>query len=199
MTTQNHPLTLTVESKKLREIDMNIFTRIIDFLFNKDAKKPTVFQDVDDSAHYPFLVYGTLRPGGGNFEYFLADKDLTNIIDGVTLTGLTMYANGTAYPYAVQDEAGSIQGTLVYVSDEDYVEAQEGLDYLEGFYGFGDTTNHYDRKLVTFTHNGERITAWVYVAYRKRDYITEFLKVVPGGDWLAFAEANKTHHGTVWG
>lgn len=175
---------------------MNITTNIIDFLF---PKKPTVFQDVDDAGHYPFLVYGTLRPGGGNFEYFLAEKNITNIVDGVKLDGLTMYANANAYPYAVQDEAGSITATLVYVSAEDYADAQHDLDYLEGFYGFGDTTNHYDRKLVTFNHGRERITAWVYVAYRKRDYITEFLPLVPGGDWLAYAEANKTQHGTVWG
>jgi gamma-glutamylcyclotransferase (GGCT)/AIG2-like uncharacterized protein YtfP len=135
------------------------------------------------TERFPVLVYGTLRPTGGNYEHFL--EGYTTREEVVTITGFTMHAGmDSGFPYLVRGGDGTIVATLVYVDDEVYDGVIRGLDSLEG-YDKNRTNNHYDRITHTFDLNGEEVTAWIYVAgVRVAEEVVQTIPVLADGDWL---------------
>ena len=155
-------------------------------LFRKN--QPTSFADPNERINpdpIPFLVYGTLRPGGGNYENFFGDVRILDIRE-VTVPGLKMYALGVGYPYCVADENYTITGTLITVDPDDHLRALEGTGWLEGVRNVGNRNNHYDRKVITFQDGKQTIQAWVYLASEKSQISIQRqnLPVVENGDWL---------------
>lgn len=147
--------------------------------------------------HYPVsnesvLVYGTLRPGQGNYYNFLEGR--TERERTVTLKGFRMYA-GMGFPYIIQtDTDETIVADLIDLKADEYDETVRGLDMLEGYRGPG-KNNHYDRILVTVEDvDGTEVQAWIYVAHKSlhRD-IAENLPVLPGGDWSKLEEVREAH------
>lgn len=142
------------------------------------------------SKQLPVLVYGTLRPGQGNYYHFLEGRTLTE--RNVTLDGFRMYA-GLGFPYVIAGRPEeSIVATLIDIDPEQYEDTVMGLDMLEGYHGPGQR-NHYDREEITFTdENGEVITASMYVAHVSmyRD-INARLPILPGGDWVKHVEEKR--------
>jgi gamma-glutamylcyclotransferase (GGCT)/AIG2-like uncharacterized protein YtfP len=145
----------------------------------------------------PVLVYGTLRPTGGNYESFL--EGYTYQEQNVTLDGFTMYA-GSGYPYMVQGGDKTVVATLVYIDEFMYDSVLQRLDFLEGYHEGAEAVNHYNRIAHTFDLDGETITAWIYVA---SDYVAKILPkqypVIEHGDWLKHWEVReaewwKNHH-----
>lgn len=113
----------------------------------------------------PFFVYGTLRPLEGNHGWAVASYERFEH-DGVTLKGFDMFL-GRGFPYIVDgDEDSKVIGTLIEFSPEDFEQALEGLDALEGYHE--DPTykynNHYDRRIVKIEIDGEMVEAYTYVA-----------------------------------
>lgn len=141
----------------------------------------TTVQDIDSDVEYPVLVYGTLRPGCGNYRNFLEGRTVHE--ETVSVEGFAMHGR-SGFPYLLLGER-TIVGTLVYIAPDLYKRTLKGLDSLEGFYGVGQRMNHYDRKLVTFDFNDVTRKAWVYVANHalSRD-IQNQLPVIESGDWL---------------
>ena len=144
----------------------------------------TILSDPASNRQYPFLVYGTLRPGCGNYRGFLMGR--TESEETVQVNGFRMYGR-TAFPYLVATggEDDVVTCTLIKVPGSLYGQVLRELDSLEGFYTVGSTLNHYDRKLATFTVNGFLTCAWVYVA--SADVAREVVKETPlilSGDWL---------------
>lgn len=128
-----------------------------------------------------FLVYGTLRPGDGNYNHFLAGDTIFE--ENVQLEGFTMYA-GSGYPYLAYGN-NTVTATFVTVSDEKYEDVLRRLDMLEGFTSFDSNTNHYDRKLHTFILNGEEKQAWIYLASSwVHNDIRDTFPVLQSGDWI---------------
>jgi gamma-glutamylcyclotransferase (GGCT)/AIG2-like uncharacterized protein YtfP len=128
------------------------------------------------------LVYGTLRPGQGNYYNFLEGR--TERERTVTLTGYRMYA-GMGFPYVIQtDTDETIVADLIDLKVDSYDETVRGLDMLEGYRGPG-KNNHYDRVLVTVEDvDGTQVQAWIYVTHKSlHKQITENLSVLAGGDW----------------
>lgn len=140
----------------------------------------TVLTDAVTAEPFPFLVYGTLRPGCGNYRGFL--KGLTVQEQTVQVNGFQMYGN-RAFPYLVHtdDEADVVTGTLISVHPSFYRRVLVNLDSLEGFHFVGSSLNHYDRKLATFEAKGQEVAAWVYVADR---VVVGDLPRIMSGDWL---------------
>lgn len=139
----------------------------------------------------PVLVYGTLRPGDANYDYFI--KEYRHTTRTVLLSGFALYG-GDAFPYIVPDENGIVVCDLIEFHAEDYEEAVRGLDFLEGFRGEGDSGNHYDRTEVTVNVPGRGdVQAYVYVAsVHTAKRVIGFLPRVDHGDWLRFdAEHNR--------
>lgn len=139
----------------------------------------------------PVLVYGTLRPGDANYDYFI--KEYRHTVRTVLLSGFALYG-GDAFPYIVPDETGIVVCDLIDFHTEDYDEALRGLDFLEGYRGVGDSGNHYDRTEVTVNIPGQGdVQAYVYVAsVRTARRVVGFLPRVEHGDWLRWdAENNR--------
>jgi gamma-glutamylcyclotransferase (GGCT)/AIG2-like uncharacterized protein YtfP len=138
----------------------------------------------DNATQYPVLVYGTLRPGCGNYTYCLQGR--TVFEQDVTLNGFVMHSNG-GFPYLVDGE-GSVTATLAYLNPDAamFADTMEGLDGLEGFYGEGNPMNHYDRRLIDFESDGLIGKAWIYIASERAQERVKELPVIESGDWLEF-------------
>lgn len=139
------------------------------------------------------LVYGTLRPGQGNYYNFLEGR--TERERTVTLKGFRMYA-GMGFPYVIQtgDMDETIVADLIDLKADEYDDTVRGLDMLEGYRGPG-MRNHYDRILVTAEDvDGTPVQAWIYVAHKSLHAdIAENLPVLPGGDWSKLEERREAH------
>jgi gamma-glutamylcyclotransferase (GGCT)/AIG2-like uncharacterized protein YtfP len=137
------------------------------------------------TTQYPVLVYGTLRPGCGNYNAFLAGN--TVLEQDVAIDGFDMYTNG-GFPYLVDGDS-TVTATLVYLDSENYDETMQGLDFLEGFHGEGSYMNHYDRRLLKFTVDGLDRQAWIYIASEHTGArVRETLPLIEHGDWLRYKD-----------
>lgn len=132
-------------------------------------------------TQYPILVYGTLRPSCGNYEWAL--KGETIFEQDVTLEGFTMYGS-TGFPYLTKGDS-TVTATLIYIKDESYVKVMQDLDGLEGYHGEGDRANLYDRTLHNFEIDGLHRQAWIYVAApHVQSHVERTVPVLEGGDWV---------------
>lgn len=145
----------------------------------------------------PFFVYGTLRPGEGNYSWALEGKtsrEATAVLDGATMYGTR------GFPYVILTPGErQVTGTLCFVRDEEYEETLAALDFLEGYRGPGEN-NHYDRVVRTVvTEDGESVQAYVYVASENHaESVRASQPVIECGDWLKHlaADLKKVHSGT---
>lgn len=126
-----------------------------------------------------FLVYGTLRPGCGNYDHFF--PYVAHSVQTVRIYGFAMFGL-EGFPYAVRAGAtDSIECTLITVTDtpDNVRYLTKGLDTLEGYTPNG-KYNHYDR--ITVEVNG--LNAHLYVVSDKfRDYHVSGLPQLDSGNW----------------
>ncbi|MEU1848571.1 gamma-glutamylcyclotransferase family protein [Streptomyces sp. NPDC019990] len=111
----------------------------------------------------PFFVYGTLRPGGVNHDFFLRGR--TRSEEPGRLADAVLY-EGPGYPYAVEEPAGgTVRGELVTALPERYAALLTELDRLEEYVP-GDPRSLYERveRKVVRDADGAVVRAWVYVA-----------------------------------
>jgi gamma-glutamylcyclotransferase (GGCT)/AIG2-like uncharacterized protein YtfP len=137
---------------------------------------------------YPFFVYGTLRPGHGNYAHLLAGQ--TDREAPAVLHDALMFTNG-GYPYVITHPnlaGNTVKGDLVWVSDDIYANVMDSLDALEGTNNPNSRdhgTNHYDRVVATVHTDAGPETAWLYTPNSAwlRDVLS--MPLVEGGDWSA--------------
>lgn len=110
----------------------------------------------------PCFVYGTLRPGHGNYHHIL--RGHTQNEETGSLDGMTMWSNGS-FPYVAEtDDGGTVTGTLIDISSDDWHTVSRNLDALEGF-SPDRARNHYVRTVRNITlADGTATQAWVYLA-----------------------------------
>ena len=140
----------------------------------------------------PVLVYGTLRPGGGNYNWALKGRTIEE--KTVRLNGLRMYAAAHGgFPYAAYgDEKDQLVADLITVEDKHYEQVLSSLDRLEGYYGVDDPRNFYDRLRFCLNINSTPIQAWIYLITDPS--FLEGLVHVRNGDWLDFdAKLSQAH------
>ena len=79
----------------------------------------------------PVFVYGTLRPGEGNYSWALAGKTVAEV--PATVSGLALH-EGPGFPYAVLtgDPADRVHGTLITIHRDLYEQVFARLDALDG-------------------------------------------------------------------
>lgn len=128
----------------------------------------------------PVFVYGTLRPGCGNFAWTLAGN--TAAITPATLDGATMY-RGPGFPYVAAGD-GVVVGDLIDITADRYDDVLATLDGLEGYRPGHRGGSHYDRVQCTvMTPDGPR-QAWVYMVNQQLGR-----EPIPSGDWLVATTA----------
>ncbi len=111
---------------------------------------------------YRVAVYGTLRPGQGNWRAYLSGSKV-NHLGTFQISGFRLY-NAGLFPFAANG-----RGDIVVDLFEVGVETLAALDRLEGHPRF------YRRREVTV----DGASAWIYAV----DEAPANLPVVPGGDW----------------
>lgn len=124
----------------------------------------------------PVFVYGTLRPGQGNYR-LLAGK--TTQERTATLKDMRMVTFATGgFPYILDNPGTTVTGTLVDVHPDLWGITLASLDNLEG------TPHHYERLVRTVQVDGEDVKAYVYVppARSQRQYAD--MVAIESGDWF---------------
>jgi gamma-glutamylcyclotransferase (GGCT)/AIG2-like uncharacterized protein YtfP len=129
----------------------------------------------------PFFVYGTLRPGYGNYRHFLAP--VSHTVVPARLPGALMYARGGGIPYVTLggEPTDSVVGALVDVAPWDYEGVLACLDRLEGH------PDHYVRTAVEVVTETGSTKAWAYLASRRVAVALSKDWLVAGGDWASVA------------
>lgn len=131
------------------------------------------------------FVYGTLRPGGGNYP-LLQGSTVTE--EAAVAEGLALYGNGGgSFPYATAQRGCVVFGTLCVVDDRWWLAVRRRLDLLEGFHPRHPDASHYVRRRwpVRTTPQdgcgGRTTTAWLYLAAPR--VRIDPSRLVIGGDW----------------
>lgn len=138
--------------------------------------------DTANAPRLPFFVYGTLRPGHGNYRRLLVGR--TTRETPATVTGLALY--GCGIPYAIPTPAATTVGALIHVEATLYDEVLHDLDRLEGYRPHRPERSHYVRtRWHVTTDNGDPTEAWLYLA---GPHVTaDDLDPVPNNDWALIA------------
>lgn len=162
-----------------------------EFTYEKYTYDPPAFSgifsmrktyDYSNVEKLPFLVYGTLRPNCGNYEWAL--KGRTSKEEIVTVEGYELVSNG-GFPYALNNEKSSIIATLVTVENEHYSAVIEDLDSLEG-YTPDRKGNLYERIIETVLNSeGEEVRAYIYSPdLVSQEELRNTHPVILSGDWM---------------
>lgn len=133
----------------------------------------------------PVFVYGTLRPGGFNYER-LQLWNLVHDFETGVLKHHMMLSNG-AFPYIVKGLGNTVIGTLLYPHDEDSACSMlVQMDRIEGTKrGLVHDKNHYNRMLRTIKTPSGKKKAWTYIPPKPRQSsLKGRLDKVYKGDWL---------------
>lgn len=141
---------------------------------------------MSNADQLPFFVYGTLRPGQGNYRRFLGGRTAQEV--SAVLGGHALFDLGI--PYVVASTADpTVVGDLVFVAPQHYEDVLGDLDRLEG-YSPRRAGGHYQRQALPVRYqsaggNETSALAWVYLAGAAvRARLVEACPV-PGGDWVA--------------
>lgn len=125
----------------------------------------------------PFFVYGTLRPGHGNYARLLSGRTIRET--PATAPGIALY--GTGIPFAVPTPGTTTIGALIHVDPTRYQSALAALDSLEGFYPEHPEDSLYIRATRRVLVGDTAITAWIYLAGSPDQ--AAIREAVPGNDW----------------
>ena len=128
---------------------------------------------------YKVFVYGTLRPGQGNYQRLLADR--TDQEQPATAPGVALF--GAGFPYAVPSPGARTVGSLITIRPALYDDVLNDLDRLEGCLPHRPDRSHYVRATRTvIAAGGTPHTAWIYLAGPSVDHAR--MRRIPGDDWL---------------
>lgn len=140
------------------------------------------------SRQHSVFVYGTLRPGQGNYQRLLAGRTVRE--SPATAKGLALYGRG--FPYAVPHSGARTVGDLITIRPSLYREVLADLDQLEGYQANRLEASHYIRSARSVvatisTSNGGTWeafhTAWIYLA--GPDIDPARMPRIADDDWLA--------------
>jgi gamma-glutamylcyclotransferase (GGCT)/AIG2-like uncharacterized protein YtfP len=142
------------------------------------------------SREHSVFVYGTLRPGQGNYRRLLAGRIVREV--PATAKGLALYGSG--FPYAVLQRSARVVGDLITITPGLYQEVLADLDQLEGYHPSCPDDSHYIRTtrsvtVVNRTPNGGTWeafhTAWIYITGPRIN--PTHLPRITDDDWCAVA------------
>ncbi len=131
----------------------------------------------------PFFVYGTLKPGHGNYRRLLAGRTLGEV--AASLAGAALYTEGP-YPFLVWEEGSTVQGVVVTVPEARYAAMLRELDDLEDYTPGGGEANLYERIACEVQTAQGSLRVWLYLAGPRAAarIAAGGMRRVPGGDWV---------------
>jgi gamma-glutamylcyclotransferase (GGCT)/AIG2-like uncharacterized protein YtfP len=144
------------------------------------------------TCQHSVFVYGTLRPGQGDYRWLLAGRTVRE--SPATAKGLALY--GTGFPYAVPQPGARIVGDLITIEPALYREVLAELDALEGYHAHRPATSQYIRTTRSIIATNPLPdggtwetfhTAWIYLAGPGTTPMT--MPRITADDWLAHVTA----------
>lgn len=131
------------------------------------------------------FVYGTLRPGCGNYNYI---AEYPHTMQDATLEDYAMYIpeGRGGFPYALPQKGAVVKGTVIHFTDEStHQKVAAVLNSLAGYKGPHEL-NHYDLTEVNVhTTDGEKVDVFTYIAgYHMIPLIRQGAVYHAGGDWM---------------
>lgn len=127
----------------------------------------------------PFIVYGTLRPGHGNYQWALAGVTISE--EDITVPNTRLVSEG-GFPYLIPADGQQSIATLVTVHPDHYAQVLADLDHLEG-YSPGSNFNLYDRTVRTVQTSTGTVDAWLYIPALYQERGIDRLHPVPENNW----------------
>lgn len=140
---------------------------------------------LDGGLELPYLVYGTLRPGGSNAH--LVARHGGRHGAALVLDGYAMYDAPAGYPYLVPREgAGPVACDVVEPPGGTAARRalRADLDALEGF-EVGGSLNHYERVAITFSDPDAARERWGWLYVAGPGALIDGLGAIESGDWFA--------------
>ncbi|WP_200811051.1 gamma-glutamylcyclotransferase [Demequina sp. NBRC 110057] len=145
----------------------------------------------DAGLDLPYIVYGTLRPGGLNSHLVTTHGGRWGA--SLALPGYVMLDSPHGYPYLVpldpaRASAVPVRADLVEPPADATAQAalRAALDELETYRGPGGD-NEYERVAVRIDDAGVERCAWIYVV--SAAVPTEGLPLIGHGDWMEWSRA----------
>lgn len=137
--------------------------------------------------HQPVFVYGTLRPGQGNYRHLLAEHAIED--RQAQVHGYALY--GAGIPYAVPERGSVIHGSVVWIDPAAYAATLQDLDHLEGYRPDRPAQSHYVRvqrtaMCLTPREDGTDKAShrvWMYEAGPR--FHRDSFPRIDSGDWVA--------------
>jgi len=142
---------------------------------------------MESTDRLPVFVYGTLRPGQGNYLRLLAGRIAAPV--RATLPGHALYGRTLPFPYVVPAAGHAVVGDLVTPLPGRYDEVLDGLDWLEGYRADRPDAGHYVRTRVLVESDAGTEAAWVYLAGAMATRRLCPHDLVGDGDWLGVRRA----------
>lgn len=130
-----------------------------------------------DRISRPFFVYGTLRPGHGNYRRLLEGR--TTLEEPATVPGIALH--GLGIPFAVRQRGSDTVGALIHVDPAVYAQTLTDLDQLEGYRPGYPRASLYVRRAVMVRTATAAASAWIYLAAAPER--ARRMDPVPGNDW----------------
>lgn len=132
----------------------------------------------DLDVYLPFFVYGTLREGCSNHEFYLQGR-LTQPPEKAVTRGELFMVRGGGFPCLMETEAEKmVAGEMIWVKPDIFKAVMSDLDRLEGYHRVSDSGTYLRRQVDVITASGKKLAAWAYFwnSTKVGDYI-------PNGDF----------------
>lgn len=127
----------------------------------------------DTTTPLKIFVYGTLKVGG---RFAVRFNNLRLSVRPGKIKG-TMFSIGDSYPGVILHGDNVINGEIHEYTDAAQVE--QALDRIEGYFGEGDTTNLYHKRLVAVDTESGQEACIMYEFARDTSKYTQILE----GEW----------------
>jgi gamma-glutamylcyclotransferase (GGCT)/AIG2-like uncharacterized protein YtfP len=131
----------------------------------------------------PFFVYGTLKPGQGNYRRLLTGRTVSEV--AASLPGAALYTEGP-YPFLVWEDESTVQGVVITVPAAQYATMLRELDALEDYTPGNGDENLYERIACEVQTAQGLLRAWVYLAGSRAAarIASGGMHRVPDGNWV---------------
>jgi gamma-glutamylcyclotransferase (GGCT)/AIG2-like uncharacterized protein YtfP len=131
------------------------------------------------------FVYGTLQ-SEGSLHYTIKKFEIKKISSAST-NGKLYSTDADWYPALLISETyycpSEVFGEVITFNDTTMPIILEQLDEIEGFYGYGNQQNLYQRTILSVKSSNKIINAWAYVVFEHTPWLTT---EISSGSWKKF-------------
>ncbi|MBV5301219.1 MAG: gamma-glutamylcyclotransferase [Methylococcales bacterium] len=133
------------------------------------------------------FVYGTLQ-SGESLHHIIKNFEVIEISSASSTNGKLYSSDADWYPALLIPETycpTEVFGEVITFNDTTMPIILEQLDEIEGFYGYGNQQNLYQRTILSVKSSNKIVNAWAYVVFEHTPWLTT---EISSGSWKKFTE-----------